>query len=341
MAQTSNQTGIFVGYFDNNADARQAVEALHDAGFSSAHLGIAHRGVSSTTSEYSPDTEESRSSTDTSETALHHAAVETSARTQDKGTGTWDKIKNLFGGNQAEPYADERSQGDLANREITPNPANSTLFESQHDYNQYDTSDIHTSLHQGLSVPEDRSRYFGHRFNAGEDGAIVTVNAGDRSTEAEEILARFGADFGDNAAEYDYNQAGSQIAAEDADPEARNNIQLLGEVLRVHKDRISRGEVRLRKEIITETQTVQVPVTREELVIERHAVNQNTQAAGSIGESQEIRIPLTEERASIDTSTVVREEVSVGKKPVEEVRDLTGEVRHEELVVNDNTKRIA
>jgi uncharacterized protein (TIGR02271 family) len=108
----------------------------------------------------------------------------------------------------------------------------------------------------------------------------------------------------------------------------------------VHKDRVSRGEVRIRKEVITETQTVQVPVTREELVIERRAVDQATPATGSIGES-EIRIPLSEERASVDTSTVVREEVAVGKKPVQDVRDLTGEVRREELVVEDPTKRTA
>jgi uncharacterized protein (TIGR02271 family) len=103
---------------------------------------------------------------------------------------------------------------------------------------------------------------------------------------------------------------------------------------------ISRGEVRLRKEVVTETQTVQVPVTREELVIERRPVDQATPATGSIGES-EIRIPLSEERASVDTSTVVREEVAVGKKPIQEVRDLTGKVRREELVVEDPTKRTA
>jgi uncharacterized protein (TIGR02271 family) len=125
-----------------------------------------------------------------------------------------------------------------------------------------------------------------------------------------------------------------------AEGQEQNNIQLLGEILRVHKDRVSRGEVRLRKEVVTETQTVQVPVAREELVIERRPVDQATPTTGSIGES-EIRIPLSEERASVDTSTVVREEVAVGKKPIQEVRDLTGKVRREELVVEDPTKRTA
>jgi uncharacterized protein (TIGR02271 family) len=89
---------------------------------------------------------------------------------------------------------------------------------------------------------------------------------------------------------------------------------------------------------VTENQTVQVPVKREELVIERRPVNENTASAKDIRE-EEIRVQLSEERARLDKSTVAREEVSVGKKPVEQVRDLTGDVRHEELVVDDETKR--
>ena len=85
-------------------------------------------------------------------------------------------------------------------------------------------------------------------------------------------------------------------------------------------------------------QTIQVPVTREELVIERHAVNSGTAVDGTIGEGSEIRVPLTEERASLDKSTVVREEVSVGKRAVEGVESLEGSTRREELVVEDETK---
>jgi uncharacterized protein (TIGR02271 family) len=52
-----------------------------------------------------------------------------------------------------------------------------------------------------------------------------------------------------------------------------------------------------------------------------------------------IRVPLTEETASVDKGTVVRDEVAVGKKPVREVKDISGEVHHEELVVDVRTKR--
>ncbi|MDQ2833079.1 MAG: YsnF/AvaK domain-containing protein [Acidobacteriota bacterium] len=320
MAQTQNEsTSTIVGYFEDSSKATQAVEALRDAGFTSAHIGMAHRESSAAGS----------SAGSTASSSVAHAG----AKVGEKAEGAWDTIKSFFTGNEAEPYADERSRGDLATREITSDPDDMSTRSS----GQYQSSDLHGSL-SGMSVPEDRSRYFGHRFDNNQEGAVVTVNAGGRSSEAESILTRFGADLGDNAADYDYNQT-RNFAENTETAGAQNNIQLLGEVLRVHKDRISRGEVRIHKEVITENQTIQVPVTREELVIERRAVNENTPATGTIGESQDIRIPLTEERASIDKSTFVREEVAIGKKPVEEVRNLESDVRHEELVVDDTTSK--
>jgi uncharacterized protein (TIGR02271 family) len=253
----------------------------------------------------------------------------------------------MFTGNEAEPYADERTQGDLATREVTQNPADANRSAANQNvreqYDEYDTSDLHGSL-TGLNIPEERSRYFQYRLSGSPGGAVVTVNAGDRMAEAESILRRCNADLGENAGSYNYSERRTGTPeqpgqSQQQSPE-QNRIQLLGEVLRVHKERVTRGEVRLRKEVITETQTVQVPVTREELVVERRPPDRATPASGSIGES-EVRIPLTEERASVDKSTVVREEVAVGKKPVQEVRDVSGEVRREELVVEDPTKRTA
>lgn len=345
MAETYASTGTIAAYFEDNADARQAVEALQAAGFSSAHLGVAHRA-----------------GTFGATTASHTEVGQNEE-------STWDKIKGWFTGNEAEPYADERTQGDLATHEITRNPADSSRmadtnrFDEGYDSPQgYNTSDLHESF-KGLDVPDDRSRYFSHRFGNEDKGAVVTVKAGNRTAEAEAILAEHGGDLGEGAATYNYadttdeaSQEGDypkETAREDYDttgrddfaandrPRARQgaqqNIQLLGEILRVHKETVNRGEVRVRKEVVTENQTLQVPVTREELVIERHPVSGSQAVTGNIGE-QEIRIPLSEERASIGKDTVVREDVSVGKRAVEEVRDLSDEVRHEELRVEDPTR---
>ena len=124
-----------------------------------------------------------------------------------------------------------------------------------------------------------------------------------------------------------------------------DRVQLFGEVLRVHKERISRGEVRVRKDVVSENQTIEVPVTREELVLERVAVSPNTPASSaSIGRPQEIRVPLSEDSVRVEKQPVVREEVMVGKREISDVARVGDEVRHEELRVDsdlDNAKRTA
>ncbi len=290
-----------VGHFSSEAQAEKAVSALKAAGFSSNQIGLALSQESSGVSTGSSE----------------GYAAQSTQSTQAKEPGAWDRLKNFFEGSDVEPYADESTRGSNISHEITAGHA-------------YDHDDFSGAL-TGLDVPADRSRYFSHKFGTQAEGAVVTVSAAGRESEAEDILAENGGDIGADTASYDYN---TPVAS----AEGQRKIQLLGEVLRVQKDRISRGEVRIRKEIITEQQTIQVPVTREELVIERIPVSGTTAASGQIGADSEIRIPLSEERASADTQTVVREEVLVGKRAVEEVQQVGGAVRHEELEVEDSTK---
>ena len=116
-------------------------------------------------------------------------------------------------------------------------------------------------------------------------------------------------------------------------------IQLRDEELRANTQQVSAGEVRIHKDIITETKTIDVPVTREEVVIERHAVGSPvTGSAADFGQTdQEIRIPVMEEQVTIEKTPVVREEVEIGKRQVTETQHLTGSVQHEELRVEDPT----
>jgi uncharacterized protein (TIGR02271 family) len=316
MAQTQIPTGTIAAYFEDHADARRAVDALKEAGFKSAHLGIAHRG----------------SYTGSSTTYGNTTVYETTERKNEPST--WDKIKGWFSGDTPEPYADERTKGDRANREVTESAAD--RYEAGYD----DSSDLHGSF-SAMNIPDDRARYFAHRFRHGHNSAVVTVEAGDRVAEAESILRRYQADLGENAATYDYSDQSATTKERTQTTERAGEVprrfELLGEVLRVHKDRVNRGEARIRKEVVTENKTVQVPVQREELVIERKPAA-GERPAGTL-RNEEIRVPLSEEQARLAKSTVAREGVSVGKKPVEQVRDLETDVRHEELSVEDKTKR--
>jgi uncharacterized protein (TIGR02271 family) len=230
--------------------------------------------------------------------------------------GAWESVKNFFGGNAAEPYAGEATKEAFNDHVLTPE--------------DYGSDDVHESL-AGLSVPAEHARYFGHRLGAGNEGAIVTVRAEGREQEAIGIVEANGGDIGNDFDNYNYGTEAAQ--ATDA-----QNIQLYGEVLRVHKERVSRGEVRLRKEVITTTQTVEVPVTREELVLERVPVSGQVPATGATFDSKEIRIPLSEEHATVSKQAVVREEVLVGKRQIADVETVDEQVRREELKIDTNIK---
>ena len=73
---------------------------------------------------------------------------------------------------------------------------------------------------------------------------------------------------------------------------------------------------------MTENRTSEVPVTREEVVVERVPVE--GREAGQFESGQkEIRVPVSEEQARIENQPVVTEEVKVSKRPVEETKKIS------------------
>ncbi len=173
----------------------------------------------------------------------------------------------------------------------------------------------------------DRANYYYQGIEAG--GALVSVT-GARSSDARRILQNAGGDLRESGFE---TFAGSSGRSSDTSVGDERRIQLRGEILRTYKERVQRGEVRLRKEVITENQTVSVPVTREELVIERTPASGES-VSGDIGTDEEIRVPLSEERARAEKQPVVTEEVRVGKRAVQNTEQVSDNVRHEELRVD-------
>lgn len=90
----------------------------------------------------------------------------------------------------------------------------------------------------------------------------------------------------------------------------------------------------------TTTQSIEVPVTREQLVVERVPVSGQRVASDANFTGQEIRIPLSEERAHVEKQGVVREEVRTGKKEVTNVESFDEQVRSEELKVDQNGQKV-
>jgi uncharacterized protein (TIGR02271 family) len=112
----------------------------------------------------------------------------------------------------------------------------------------------------------------------------------------------------------------------------QQTIQAREEKLRVNKQPVQTGEAVVRKEVHTEHKTIDVPVQREEIVIERHPASHQT-SAGHIHEGQEIRVPVSEEQVNVDKETVVKEEVSLGKRKVQDTKQVEGTVRKEDIKV--------
>ncbi len=201
-----------------------------------------------------------------------------------------------------------------------------------------------------LGLDQEEAHEFQSRLEDG--GVLVILHAGARATKALEIFKHHGAspaqlEFDENPptkialpsqAESDVTMVPHPVAEvmlpvipqpEIATP-GTQRLQLLKEVLKVNKERVQKGEVRVRKEIITEMRTLEVPVTREELVIERQVVVDG-RVTGEISEGETIRIPLSEEQVRVDKQAVVAEEVTIGKRDVEEIKEVKESVRREEL----------
>ena len=91
--------------------------------------------------------------------------------------------------------------------------------------------------------------------------------------------------------------------------------------------------MRLGKRVVERTETTEVPLREERVVIERHPVNERV-AGGEITDSGEtIEVDVMRERAVAEKEAVVTEEVGVRKEVTQRTEQVQGTVRKEELVV--------
>jgi len=106
------------------------------------------------------------------------------------------------------------------------------------------------------------------------------------------------------------------------------------EELEVEK-RVRESDIGIRKEVRTETEHLEVPVQKEDVIIERGPASETW--TGESGEKafreEEIRIPVKEEEVEVTKRPVVKEEVRVRKETRTETQPVSGEVRKEEVKV--------
>jgi uncharacterized protein (TIGR02271 family) len=94
------------------------------------------------------------------------------------------------------------------------------------------------------------------------------------------------------------------------------------------------GKARLRKHVVTEQQQVNVPVSHEEVRLEREPItdaNAGDAYDGAEISESEHEVTLRAERPVVNTETVPVERVRLGKETVRDEETVSGEVRKEQI----------
>ena len=105
------------------------------------------------------------------------------------------------------------------------------------------------------------------------------------------------------------------------------------ERLQVNKRNVEAGHVSLEKDVVEEHQSMDVPVSHEEVYVERRPVVDGEMYEGRaelIEDDESIHIPITEERLEVTKKPVVTEEIVVKKRDVERMETVDDTVRREE-----------
>ncbi|CAN5740082.1 hypothetical protein BH23CHL8_BH23CHL8_12830 [soil metagenome] len=124
----------------------------------------------------------------------------------------------------------------------------------------------------------------------------------------------------------------SDEAAVDAAPQGRMRLVRFEEELEANKVTRQAGEVTVRKDVVEETRTIEVPVRREEVHVERRPVTDASAATADTAfteTDQTIRVPVMEEEVEVRKVARPVEEVVVTKDATEETRQVSDTVRKE------------
>jgi uncharacterized protein (TIGR02271 family) len=184
---------------------------------------------------------------------------------------------------------------------------------------------------EDLKVPVSKDRV--------KDAPHVEPNAELSEQEEIQLFHHYGVDYTDQ---------GSVTASDDASREASERSEgrdVSGpttddamtrseEEMRVGTERRERTRARLRKYVVTEHVQTTVPVSREEVRVEREPITEaNVEAAldGPEISEEEHEVVLHEERPVVGKETVPKERVRMTKDTVTGEETVTGEVRKERV----------
>jgi uncharacterized protein (TIGR02271 family) len=219
----------------------------------------------------------------------------------------------------------------------------------------FNRDQIRYSVHQGgsriaddlvnMGIPQPEANFYDHEFEQGH--TVVTVHTNDQQHAWNLLKKDGGYDLNtDQGQETNYagpvsGTAATPLTAANAPAvpggEQTREIELRAEQLQPKTRWEQVGEVNIGKNVVSEQKTIDVPVTREEVVIERHPASgqvSNTPITAKADENETIRIPVSGEKVDVEKETVVTGEVTFGTHKVQENEQFTDTVKREELKVN-------
>jgi uncharacterized protein (TIGR02271 family) len=226
------------------------------------------------------------------------------------GRPEWAAVKTgLFGGNV--------SLVPLATAQVTDSG-----LQVPYDKDQITKAPYHDPG-QELS-PSDEAELFEH-YGVAYGGDTVTAQTGDQH------------DHGDQSSKGARDPHGSGEAAEGRDvsgPTTDDAMTRSEERLQVGTQTSESGRARLRKYVVTETVTQTVPVSHEEIRVEREPItdaNRDAAMAGGDITEEEHEITLHEERPVVAKETVPVERVRMSTETVRDEEQVSEQVRKEQI----------
>jgi uncharacterized protein (TIGR02271 family) len=158
------------------------------------------------------------------------------------------------------------------------------------------------------------------------------------AAEEQQLWRHYGLEYGTTG----YDRAGRDTYDRDVERTSDDAMTRSEEELRVGTEARERGRARLRKYVTTEQQQVTVPVQREEVRVEREPITDaNLDAATSGPELSEAEheVVLHEEEPVVEKRAVPKERVRLDKETVTDERQVSEEVRKEQIDVDDQGER--
>jgi uncharacterized protein (TIGR02271 family) len=149
------------------------------------------------------------------------------------------------------------------------------------------------------------------------------------SISEEDAKSRFLGDYPPSSSSTTANEG--LTAARKAEMETTTTVPITEERLDASK-RESTRQATITKEPVTETKTVEVPLTHEEISVERRPASDSTRAGKPVQSKTETKVPLKQEEVQVTKQPYVKEDVSVKKKPVTETRTVPDKVTSEKVM---------